>query len=191
MASEEHRRRAQGRTVRCFVITVSDTRTPETDTGGDLASRLLEEDGHQVVGRRIVPDEVDAIRGAVCQALDNPAVEAVILTGGTGIAPRDRTPEAVRPLLDRELPGFGELFRMLSYQQVGAAALLSRAFAGAAGRRFVACLPGSPKAVALAMERLILPEIRHILSELSRGAEGPSSSPGLAQTPTSPEGEGA
>ncbi|HEX6989234.1 MAG TPA: MogA/MoaB family molybdenum cofactor biosynthesis protein [Bacillota bacterium] len=169
MAVEEHRRRAAARVVQAVVVTVSDTRGPDDDAGGALIEQMLAAAGHRVLARRFVPDEVEAIRGALQEALAMPGVDAVLLTGGTGIAPRDRTPEAVRPLLDRELPGFGEIFRMLSYQEVGAAGMLSRALAGAAGRCFVGCLPGSPKAVRLAMERLILPEIRHIINELRRG----------------------
>src|SRR5690606_34653759 len=130
LAVEEHRQRAARRVVHAVVITVSDTRGPGIDAGGDLIQQMLEAAGHRVLARRFVPDEVEAIRGALREALAMPEVDAVLLTGGTGIAPRDRTPEAVRPLLDRELPGFGEVFRMLSYQEVGAAAVLSRALAG-------------------------------------------------------------
>lgn len=172
MAVEEHRRRAQGRTVNCVVVTVSDTRGPGNDAGGDLIAELLAAAGHRVISRHFVADDVEAIRRTVQEALAQSGVDAVLLSGGTGIAPRDVTPEAVRPLLDRELPGFAEIFRMLSFQEVGAAGMLSRALAGVAGgagARFVACLPGSPNAVRLAMERLILPEIRHIINELRRG----------------------
>jgi len=174
VAVEEHRRHAQQRVVHCVVITVSDTRRPGSDEGGDLMARLLEEAGHRVVARHWVRDEIHAIRGALRESLDRPGVDAVLLTGGTGIAPRDVTPEAVRPLLDRELPGFAEIFRMLSYHEVGPAGMLSRALAGTAagagGACFVACLPGSPNGVRLAVERLILPEIRHIVDQLRRGA---------------------
>lgn len=164
----------------CAVITVSDTRTPDTDEGGRLLAELLAGRGYPVVLRRWVPDDLYAIRGAVLEALARPEVRAVLLTGGTGIAPRDVTVEAVRPLLDAELPGFGELFRWLSYQEIGPAAMLSRALAGRAAGVFVACLPGSPAGVRLAAERLILPELDHIAALLEPGepaAADPGGSP--------------
>src|SRR5690606_9326355 len=157
VAVEEHRRRAQGRTVNCVVVTVSDTRGPGNDAGGDLIAELLAAAGHRVISRHFVADDVEAIRRTVQEALAQSGVDAVLLSGGTGIAPRDVTPEAVRPLLDRELPGFAEIFRMLSYHEVGPAGMLSRALAGTAagagGACFVACLPGSPHGVRLAVER--------------------------------------
>jgi molybdenum cofactor biosynthesis protein B len=149
---------------------VSDTRTLETDTGGALVVALLEEAGHLVTDRRIVVDDVGSIREAVALGLDAEACGAVVLTGGTGVAPRDVTPEAVRPLLDRELPGFGELFRMLSYEEIGSAALLSRAFAGLRGPKAVFALPGSRNSVRLAMTKLVLPELGHVVGEGARGA---------------------
>jgi len=117
------------------------------------------------VARRIVPDDAGAIARELRAALEREGVDAVVLTGGTGIAPRDVTPEAVLPLLDRVVPGFGELFRMLSYQEIGSAAVLSRALAGLASGRVVFVLPGSRGAVQLAMEKLVLPEIGHLLGE--------------------------
>jgi molybdopterin adenylyltransferase len=162
--AHQHRKGAPKR-VPTGVITVSDTRTPETDTGGALVVEYLESGGHPVVFRQIVKDEPTEIRGAVAGALDREDLGAVILTGGTGVAPRDQTPEAVEPLLDRVVPGFGELFRFLSYEEIGSAALLSRALAGLAAGRVVFVIPGSRGAVRLAMEKLILPEIGHLAGE--------------------------
>ena len=147
------------------VLTVSDTRTLETDSGGARVAELLAAAGHAVVAREIVRDDAAAIAAALRAALARDGVDAVILTGGTGVAPRDVTPEAVEPLLDRVVPGFGELFRMLSYQDIGSAAMLSRALAGLVRGRVVFALPGSRGAVELAMEKLVLPEIGHLLGE--------------------------
>ena len=162
---EHHHRRAAPERVAAWIVTVSDTRTPETDTGGARVAELLVAAGHAVAGREIVPDEAAAIAAALRAALGRDGVEAVILTGGTGVAPRDVTPEAVEPLLERVVPGFGELFRWLSYQEIGSAALLSRAVAGLAAGRVVFALPGSRAAVQLGMEKLVLPELGHLLGE--------------------------
>lgn len=151
--------------VSCAVLTVSDTRSLETDTGGALAASLLEEAGHPVVLRSLVRDEPEEIGARLEQVLAREDVEAVVITGGTGIAPRDRTPEAVEPRLDRVIPGFGELFRQLSYGEIGPAAMLSRALAGTAGGRIVFVLPGSRGALRLAFEKLILPELGHLAGE--------------------------
>jgi molybdenum cofactor biosynthesis protein B len=164
-SQQHHHRRAAVSSVATTVISVSDTRTLETDKGGALVAELLEGEGHVVASREIVKDEPSAIRKAVEAALAADGVRAVILTGGTGVAPRDVTPESVQPLLEREVPGFGELFRMLSYEQIGSAALLSRALAGLARGRAVFVLPGSSGAVRLAMEKLILPELGHLAAE--------------------------
>jgi len=154
--------------VPTVVITVSDTRTAETDTGGALLAERLAAAGHTVAGREIVPDEPDVIAGAVRAALAREGVRAIVVTGGTGVAPRDVTPESVEPLLDRVIPGFGELFRMLSWEDVGSAALLSRALAGMARGRVVFVLPGSRGALRLALEKLILPELGHLAAEAVR-----------------------
>lgn len=154
------------RRVGFAVLTVSDTRTLETDVGGRLAAELVEADGHLVIARRLVPDGVEAIRAACETLFADERVECLVVTGGTGVAPRDVTVEAVRPLFDRELPGFGELFRNLSYAEVGAVALLSRAAAGILRGRPVFLLPGSPAAVELALTRLILPAIGHLVDQL-------------------------
>jgi molybdenum cofactor biosynthesis protein B len=153
------------RSVPTAVITVSDTRTLETDTGGGLVVAMLGEAGHPVSARVIVPDEREAIVAALSAALEAEGTRAVILTGGTGVAPRDVTPDSVEPLLDRIVPGFGEFFRMLSFEEIGSSALLSRSLAGIARGRIVFVLPGSRGAVKLGMERLILPEIGHLAAE--------------------------
>ena len=151
-----------------MVITVSDSRTLETDTGGALVAELLAGADHPVVAREIVPDEPTAIETALAAALDHPEARAVILTGGTGVAPRDMTPDTVEPLLDRLVPGFGELFRVLSYEDIGSAALLSRASAGLVRGCVVFVIPGSRGAVRLAMEKLIVPEIGHLAGEATK-----------------------
>lgn len=156
------------RRVACSVITVSDTRTEADDSSGQRIQTLLVEAGHRTEVYRILKDEPDLIREAI--AALPASVEAVILNGGTGVARRDTTFEAVQGLLDKEISGFGELFRMLSYAEIGAAAMLSRALAGVAGDRAVFSVPGSTKAVELAMTKLILPEIGHIVG-LVRGPQ--------------------
>jgi molybdenum cofactor biosynthesis protein B len=150
------------------VITVSDTRGVGDDASGDAIARRLERAGHAVVLRAWVRDEPAAIRRAVRGALAKRGVDAVILTGGTGVSPRDRTPEALAPLIERELPGFGELFRLRSFEQVGAAAWLSRAGAGVARGRLIVFLPGSTRAVELALDEVLLPELVHVLRMLGR-----------------------
>jgi molybdenum cofactor biosynthesis protein B len=168
MSVEEHK--ARGETLgalRCAVISVSDTRTLETDASGRELARLLEGAGHRVVERTVVPDDPAKITLVLRHWL-GAEVEAVLLNGGTGISARDGTVEVVRQFLERELPGFGELFRHLSFEQVGPAAMLSRALGGIASGKAVFLLPGSPRAVVLGMEKLVLPEIRHIVHELRK-----------------------
>jgi molybdopterin adenylyltransferase len=165
--ADEHRATAPT-AVGCFVLTVSDTRTPETDTGGAVIRELLGGAGHAVVGSTIVRDEPADVTRVVREACADPRVQVVILTGGTGITSRDSTFEAVEALLDKRLPGFGELFRVLSYEQVGAAAMLSRAQMGIHARRIVVSLPGSPNACRLALDKLLLPELGHLVREVSR-----------------------
>ena len=151
--------------VNCAVITVSDTRTIETDRGGKCLVELLTAAGHVVASREIVADEPFEMRQLVEQLSGREDVDAILLTGGTGIAPRDQTYETISTLLTTSLPGYGELFRMLSYQEIGSAALLSRAVGGLAGSTVVLTMPGSPAAVRLAMEKIILPELGHLVSE--------------------------
>ena len=154
--------------LRCFVLTISDTRTDATDTSGAAIVSMLTAAGHTIAGRRIVKDDPAAIRGTVSDAVASGDHDAVITTGGTGISVRDGTYEALSSLFDRRLDGFGELFRALSYQEIGSAAMLSRATAGIAGRCAIFVLPGSENAVRLAMEKLILPEIGHVVREVRR-----------------------
>jgi molybdenum cofactor biosynthesis protein B len=154
--------------VGCFVLTVSDTRTPDNDTGGNVIRELLSGAGHPVIGSAIVRDEPADVARVVREACADPRVQVVVLTGGTGITSRDSTFEAVEALLDKRLPGFGELFRVLSYQEIGAAAMLSRAQMGIHARRIVVSLPGSPNACRLALEKLLLPELGHLVREVSR-----------------------
>ncbi len=163
----EHRATAP-KTVGCFVLTVSDTKTPETDTSGAVIRELLTAAGHRVSGSAIVRDEPAQVARIVRDACARDDVQAVVLTGGTGITSRDSTYEAVEALLDKRLPGFGELFRMLSFQEIGAAAMLSRAQLGIHARRIVVSLPGSPNACRLALERLLIPELGHLLREATR-----------------------
>ncbi len=159
--------RAHGRAARCLVVTVSDTRTPQSDTSGQRAAELLAAAGHVVREREIVHDDRAAITALVRAGIANPEIDAVILTGGTGIAPRDVTYEAVGALLEKTIDGFGELFRSLSFERVGSAAMLSRAIGGTAGHTAIFALPGSPRAVELGIERLIGPELGHIVGLLS------------------------
>jgi molybdopterin adenylyltransferase len=166
--SAEKHRKASPERVRVAVLTISDTRTPETDTGGNVIVDSMQKAGHEIVHREIVKDDAPRIKKILEEFLADAAVDAVITTGGTGISARDATYEVVAQMLDKKLDGFGELFRMLSYEEVGAAAILSRAIAGAAGLKFVACLPGSTNAVRLAMEKLLVPEIPHIVFELRK-----------------------
>jgi molybdopterin adenylyltransferase len=153
------------KSVRCAVVTVSDTRTLETDRGGKLVADLLEAGGHQVTGRQIVKDDPTEIGTLIAKLADPNAVDAVLITGGTGIAARDQTFETVSALLSKTMPGYGELFRMLSYADIGPAAMLSRAVGGVRDRVVVLTMPGSVAAVQLAMEKLIVPEIGHLVFE--------------------------
>ncbi len=154
--------------VSCFVLTVSDTRTLATETSGRAIAELLEKNGHTVTGREVVRDEPGEVREVVRGVLALGNTQVVITTGGTGISKRDSTYEALVDLFDKQLHGFGELFRMLSFEEIGAAAMLSRATAGVVSGRAVFLLPGSEAAVRLAMERLILPEIGHLVGQLER-----------------------
>ena len=154
--------------VGCYVLTVSDSRTPDTDTSGRAIRPLLEEGGHTVTGSCIVRDDPAAVTAAVEGSLRDESTRVVITTGGTGITTRDSTLEAVAALFDKHLDGFGELFRMLSFEEIGAAAMLSRATAGTVGRKAVFLLPGSEAAVRLALTRLILPELGHLAQQLRK-----------------------
>lgn len=166
-AVSEHKAAAPAR-VGVFVLTVSDTRTEATDSAGRAIRDLLTADGHTVAGSRIVKDEPADVRATVDAALADPTVQVVITTGGTGITSRDGTYEAVAGLLQKRLDGFGELFRALSYQEIGPAAMLSRAVAGTVGRKAIFVLPGSEHAVRLAVTKLILPELGHVTQQLAK-----------------------
>jgi len=163
----EHKATAP-RSIGCWVLTVSDTKTPDTDTSGQLIRKLLTDAGHQVVGSSIVRDEPKDVQRVIREACANDAVRAVLVTGGTGITSRDSTYEAIEAMLDKRLPGFGELFRMLSYQEIGSAAMMSRAQLGVHARRIVVSMPGSPNACRLALEKLVIPELSHLIREASR-----------------------
>ncbi len=163
----EHKAAAPAR-VGCYVITVSDTRTDASDTGGRAVADLLTGAGHQIIGRTIVKDDAELLRDCISRQLANPAVQAIITTGGTGITSRDCTYEAVSAMLWKKLDGFGEIFRALSYEQIGAAAMMSRAVAGTIAGRVIVSLPGSEAAVRLAVEKLLVPELGHLVREAAR-----------------------
>lgn len=168
MSTQEHKAAAP-RSVGCMVITVSDTRNEETDKSGQLMKQLLQEAGHQTVRYQIVKDEPAEITAAIEAGGSDPDVAAILINGGTGISPRDTTYEAVEAMLDKEMPGFGELFRMLSYtEDIGSAAILSRAIAGTYRGKAIFSTPGSTGAVRLAMNKLIVPELGHVVRELNK-----------------------
>ena len=162
MAVTEHKDKAY-RAVRCAVITASDTRTVDTDTSGKKIKDLLIAQQHVVTSYQILKDEPTQISAAMRTLLDQSGVDAVIINGGTGIAPRDTTFEAIQGILEKEISGFGELFRMLSYQDIGSAAMMTRATAGVAKGKIIISLPGSTGAVELGMTKLVLPELGHML----------------------------
>jgi molybdopterin adenylyltransferase len=163
----EHKAHAPA-SVGCFVLTVSDSRTADTDTSGRAIRALLEQAGHTVTAHAIVKDEPSQVTDAVRAQLANDQVRVIITTGGTGISSRDGTFEAVSALLDKRLDGFGELFRMLSFPEIGSAAMMSRATAGTVGRKAIFVLPGSENAVRVAMTRLIVPELGHVIQQLNK-----------------------
>ena len=170
MGHQVHEQRAQAelsQSIRCGVITISDTRTPNTDTSGAAISAALESAGHTVIRYQIIKDEPDQI-AALVRELSRSSCQVILTNGGTGIARRDSTFEAIDALIEKRLPGFGELFRMLSYAEIGPAAMLSRATAGLIGGTLVFCMPGSTGAVRLAMEQLIIPQLPHLIWETIR-----------------------
>jgi molybdopterin adenylyltransferase len=163
----EHK--AQGpAAVRCAVITVSDSRTLETDIGGQTVIVHLTGAGHTVVVREIIPDDPARMRPLLESLRERDDLDAILMTGGTGVTSRDQTYETVTSLLDKPLPGYGEVFRMLSYHDIGPAAILSRATGGLIGRKVLLTMPGSPAAVRLAMEKIIVPELSHLVREARR-----------------------
>ncbi len=156
------------RSIGCMVITCSDTRTPETDTSGQLIQKLLKEQGHSIAAYHLVKDEPAQITARITEGIANESVQAIIVNGGTGISRRDSTFEAVDAMLEKRLDGFGEVFRYLTYQEIGSPAIMSRATAGIIKGRVLFSTPGSENAVRLAMEKLILPELGHLVKELSK-----------------------
>ena len=167
MSHAEHKARAPV-SVACYVLTVSDTRTPDNDTGGRAIRELLENAGHTITGQAIVKDEPELVTIYVRAQLADSRTRVIVTTGGTGVTSRDGTFEAIDRLLDKRLDGFGELVRVLSFQEIGAAAMMSRATAGTVGRKAIFALPGSENAVRLAMTRLILPELGHVVQQLNK-----------------------
>jgi molybdenum cofactor biosynthesis protein B len=164
---EEHQAQAPA-TVKCAVLTVSDSRSPETDYGGRTVAYMLAQKGHAVVRRWIVPDDVGQIDEAIVDAMRDPDVDAMITTGGTGIAKRDVTYETVARRLTKRLDGFGEIFRYLSFKEIGTSAIMSRAIAGVAAGKVIIALPGSPAACELAMEKIVLPELAHMVQQAKK-----------------------
>jgi molybdenum cofactor biosynthesis protein B len=167
MSQAEHKAHAPA-SVRCFIVTVSDTRTEATDTSGRAIVDLLTAAGHTIAGRTIVKDDAELVRGLLERQLASAEVQAIVLTGGTGITSRDSTYEVVSALLQKRLDGFGELFRMLSFEQIGPAAMMSRACAGIVAGHIVISLPGAEAAVRLACERLLIPELGHLVQQAGR-----------------------
>ncbi|MGB0650754.1 MAG: MogA/MoaB family molybdenum cofactor biosynthesis protein [Rhodothermales bacterium] len=167
MSHVEHQETGKHFVARCAVITCSDTRFKDTDHSGNRIAELLEEAGHEVLFRNLVPDDANRIRNAVQEAKSLEA-QLIITTGGTGISRRDTTFEAIQDLITTKIPGFGELFRMLSWEEIGPAAMMSRATAGLTDNAILFALPGSRNAVELAMQQLILPQIGHLLAERRR-----------------------
>ena len=168
VSAGEHKAQAPREPIGCYVLTVSDTRTPESDTSGKAIRDLFVEAGHQITGFTIVRDEPPQVTAVIQQQLASPETRVVVTTGGTGITSRDGTFEAVDRLFEKRLDGFGELFRMLSFDEIKAAAMLSRATAGTVGRKAIFVLPGSENAVRLAMSKLIVPELRHVIQQLDK-----------------------
>ncbi len=168
VSHHEHKHAAPA-ALRVAVVTVSDTRTPETDEGGRLVATLCEAAGHAVVARDLFPDEPAQVTGHVRRLVLAGGVDAILVTGGTGISHRDTTIEALVPLFEKRIDGYGELFRALSFQEIGPAAMLSRAVAGTMGAVVVFSMPGSPAGVRLALDKLVLPELPHVVSEIRRG----------------------
>ncbi len=168
MGAEDHRMKAGKGSVTIAIVTVSDTRTPETDQNRQYIERRMGELGHRVAAYRLIKDEPDQVATVIQELAGMPEVQLVLFNGGTGISPRDTTYDVVSKYLEKTLPGFGELFRMLSFQEVGAAAMFSRATAGVYQGTLIFSMPGSPNAVEVAVEKLIIPEINHLAWEVAR-----------------------
>jgi molybdopterin adenylyltransferase len=168
MSHQEHERAAGSVIVRFAVLTLSDTRTPETDESGNAIRNLIADAGQEVVSHGLIPDDVDELKRTFTAWLADEKIDAIVTTGGTGIARRDQTIPFIESVIELPLPGFGELFRSISFREIGAAAMLSRATAGIADGKLIVALPGSKNAVTLAMRELILPQARHIVAELRK-----------------------
>jgi molybdopterin adenylyltransferase len=168
MSYEQHQRDAAADQIACAVITLSDTRSLETDSGGATIANLLSAAGHSVRERRLIRDDPALLDALLTELIGRADIDAIITTGGTGISSRDTTIEVIARRLRRELPGFGELFRMLSFEQIGSGAMLSRAIGGVMEEKVIFALPGSVKAVELAMTRLIVPELKHLVREVRK-----------------------
>ncbi|MBZ0293353.1 MAG: MogA/MoaB family molybdenum cofactor biosynthesis protein [Anaerolineae bacterium] len=168
MGAEEHRQRAGHGPVTVAIVTVSDSRTPETDGNKQYIEARMAELGHHVAAYRLIKDEPDQVAAVIEELTAMPGVQIVLFNGGTGVSPRDTTYDVVSRYLEKELPGFGEIFRMISYQDIGAAAMLSRATAGVYHNTLIVSMPGSSNAVKTALEKLIIPEINHLAWEIVR-----------------------
>ncbi len=168
MSYQQHQQEAQKIIARCAVITLSDTRTRETDASGKRIDELLSAAGHSVTDYRVIPDDPDRLRDLLDQFLGDDSIDVILTNGGTGISHRDQTIPALESVIEIPLPGFGELFRMLSYQEIGSGAMLSRAIAGIANGHLIFAMPGSIKAVELAMSKLIIPELAHLIHQLRK-----------------------
>ncbi len=168
MAYQQHQQAAKTESARCAILTLSDTRTEATDTSGARIRELLSESQHVIVDYQIIQDDPAQLDPVLASLIQRGDVDVILTNGGTGISRRDQTISVVERRLDQPLPGFGELFRMLSYQQIASGAMLSRALAGIANGKLIFCMPGSTKAVELAMSKLILPELKHLLHELHK-----------------------
>jgi len=164
---QEHKREAP-QSIGCAVITISDTRTEQDDESGELIKQKLSENGHRVMAYALLKNEAESLQKKVHELLARQEIQVIITCGGTGLGSRDVSVETISPILEKRLDGFGELFRSLSYQEVGTVSIMSRAMAGVAGSRVVICLPGSLGAVRLAMDKIILPEIGHMVREATR-----------------------
>ena len=167
MSYKEHKREAP-QSVNCAVITISDSRTEQDDESGKLLRQKLSQNGHRVISYSILKDEPEAIKQKINELLSQEELQVIITSGGTGISHRDITVETVDSILEKKLDGFGELFRSLSYQEIGTASIMSRAIAGVVEGKVIICLPGSLGAVKLAMDKIILPEIGHLVREVTR-----------------------
>lgn len=168
MSHEEHERAAKSIAVRFAILTLSDTRTADTDESGRAIRRLIADAGHAVASHDLIKDDVEALRRVLDAWLADGAIDVIVTTGGTGISKCDQTIPLIESLIESPLPGFGELFRSLSFREIGAAAMLSRATAGIARGKLIVALPGSKNAVTLAMRELILPQAKHIVAELRK-----------------------